>query len=131
MTPDRTNLSILLIDDDYDLAASLSVVLERQGYSVRHAPDGESGIRMASEQRPDLVLLDFMMPGKNGFETCSELRQMPDLADTPIVALTAFGQDIGRIHGFGQPDRAGLQDYLEKPVEFNVLLDRVGGLLSA
>lgn len=131
MVASKTGLSILLIDDDYDLAASLSVVLEREGYSVRHAPDGEAGIRMATEQRPDLIILDFMMPGKNGFETGTELRTMTDLAGVPIMALTAFGQDIGRTHGFDHADGKILQDYLEKPVEFNVLLGRVAGLLSA
>ncbi len=123
--------TVLFIDDDVDLVHALSSVLEHEGYRVRHAPDGEVGVAMAAEQRPDVIILDFMMPAKNGFEACCELRQLDSLKDVPIVALTAFGQDIGEVYGLGRGDTLGVQDYLEKPVEFNVLLERLATVLAA
>lgn len=123
---------ILFIDDDEDLVAALSIVLQRAGYRVRHAPDGEVGVRMALRYRPDLILLDFMMPVKDGFEACSELRATPALRLVPILALTSFGQDIGEIHGLAR-DADGtphFRECLEKPIEPNVLLDRIASALD-
>ena len=123
---------ILLVDDDEDLTSALSRLLEKAGYIVRCATNGDEGLRMAEEEPPDLIILDFMMPVKNGFETCCELHQIPRLHDVPIIVLTAFGQNIGEIHGFTQEDaRLHIRNCLEKPVEPNVLLARVAQALSA
>lgn len=122
---------ILFMDDDEDFTSALSHVLRQAGYIVRWAQDGEQGVRMAEEEPPDLIILDYMMPLKSGFEACRELRQMPRLRDVPILALTAFGRNIGETHGpSGQQAAAHVRDCLEKPVEPNVLLERVAQALS-
>jgi DNA-binding response OmpR family regulator len=123
---------ILFIDDDDDLAAALSVLLESAGYQVRRAADGDEGLRMALEDRPDLVLLDFMMPVKSGFATSQEMRRIDALRDVPILALTSFGQNIGEIYGLPSDQaRMHIQGFLEKPVEPNVLLERIEQALAA
>ena len=86
---------------------------------------------MAAEETPDLVLLDYMMPVKNGFDAFQEIRRNPALCHVPVIVLTAFGQNIGEIHGLAREGRsAGIRDCLEKPVEPNVLLERVAAVLE-
>lgn len=132
MASAKTTASILYIDDDEELAAAYAHVLERAGYRVRRAADGEEGLALAHREPPDVILLDWMMPGKNGFETCVELRQAPALCNIPIVVLTSFGRNIHYIHTPGGPAAAlQIQDCLEKPVDINVLLCRLGILLAA
>ena len=131
MTQPGSGKQVLIIDDDDDLAAALTVLLEGAGYRIRRAADGAEGVRMAAEQPPDLIILDLMMPVKNGFEACDELQQIPALRDVPILAITAFGQDIGEVYGArreGAP--ASVRDCLEKPIEANVLLDRMASALA-
>ena len=122
---------ILIIDDDRGFALALAHFLEKAGYAVRRAENGEEGLRMAARESPDLILLDFMMPIKTGFEVCQELRRTPGLCAVPVIVLTAFGQNIGEIHGLRQ-DEAGTQirAVLEKPIEPNVLLERLAEALS-
>jgi DNA-binding response OmpR family regulator len=130
MAGDKSLPTILFIDDDEYLAEALSMALTQNGYQVRHAPDGDQGLAMAAAEPPDLILLDLMMPVKNGFEACTELRQIPALRDVPIVAMTAFGQDIGEIHGMDKASAAlHIQDFVEKPFEINVLLERIETLM--
>lgn len=127
----KKSKTILFIDDDEDLVHALSKILESDGYHVDHAYDGEVGVRMAAKERPDLIILDYMMPVKNGFEALLELRQIEGMEDVPVLSLTSFGQDIGEIHGLRQgDDKPQVQDSLEKPVEPNVFLDRVASLLA-
>ena len=124
MTTSKAPTRILFIDDDEDLVVGLSVMLEREGFSIRHAIDGDIGVRMAREEVPDLILLDYMMPSMNGFEACTVIRQDERLANVPIVAMTSFGQNIGEIYCAGKEDSAPMvQACLEKPVEPNVLLE--------
>jgi len=132
MTEQKAGKRILLVDDDQDLTSVLSRLFERAGYVVRCAADGDQGVRMAVEDPPDLVLIDFMMPVKSGFDACQDLRRIPARRDVPIIALTAFGRNIGEIHGLsgGEADLP-IQDCLEKPVEPNVLLERVSHALLA
>lgn len=123
--------TILFIDDDADFVFALSKILQGGGFSVRHAENGEAGVRMAEEDPPDLIILDFMMPKMNGFEACGQLRQIDALRDVPILAMTAFGQNIGEVYGLGaETGQAYIQEFLEKPVEPNVLLERVKSLLA-
>lgn len=132
MCAESNGAKILFIDDDDDLASALSILLESAGYSVRRAADGDEGLRMAMEERPDLVLLDFMMPVKSGFATSQEMRQTDGLRDVPIIALTSFGQNIGEIYGLPSEEaRLHIQGFLEKPVEPNVLLERIEQALAA
>ena len=131
MASKKPKATILFIDDDEDLVYALSRILEGEGYRVRHASDGEAGVRMAAEERPDLIILDFMMPVKNGFDALLELRQIDGMAGVPVLVITSFGQDIGEIHGLRRDDdKLQVQDYLEKPVEPNVFLDRVASALA-
>jgi DNA-binding response OmpR family regulator len=123
--------SILLIDDDDGFTFALSRLLEHAGYRVRRAANGDEGIRLAAEERPDAVLLDMMMPVKSGFEACQELKGLPDLESVPVIAMTAFGQNIGEIHGLPHKTACTLiRDILEKPVEPNVLLERLAKALA-
>ena len=131
MASKKSKTTILFIDDDEDFVYALSRMLEGEGYRVRHAADGDVGMRMAAEERPDLIILDFMMPIKNGFDALLELQQIDGLADVPVLTITSFGQDIGEIHGLRRSDdKPKALDYLEKPVEPNVFLDRVASALA-
>jgi two-component system alkaline phosphatase synthesis response regulator PhoP len=127
-----TGKTILLIDGDEDFREPMAMVLAAEGYRVCCAANGDQGIRMAAEQPPDLIILDLMMPEKDGFETSQELSAVPRLRDVPILALTAFSQDIGEIYGAPKngPPRS-IRGYMEKPVEFNVFLERVAAALAA
>lgn len=130
--PQTASRLVLIVDDDADLSAALVKVLQREGYRVRWAVDGSRGVQMAREERPDLILLDYMMPVQTGFAACRELGKLPGLNAVPIIILTAFGQDIGEIYGLGEEDRrkVNIQGFLEKPVEINVLLERVAEALG-
>jgi DNA-binding response OmpR family regulator len=131
MSAQSKGAKILFIDDDDDLVDALSLLLESSGYSVRRAADGDEGLRMAREETPDLVLLDFMMPVKSGFDTSQEMRQIESLRNVPIIALTSFGQNIGEIYGLSSEDaHRQIQGFLEKPVEPNVLLERIAQALG-
>lgn len=127
MTSKTPKKTVLIIDDDDDMAHALERILSVGGYAVIRASDGNEGVRMAVREKPDLILLDFMMPGKNGFDACADIRQVPELDHAPILALTAFGREIGEIYGSGKDGNPcpGICDYLEKPVEPNVLLERI------
>ena len=124
--------TILIIDDDDDLISAIRPPLEQANYRVVRACDGQAGVEMARTNRPDLILLDWMMPVKNGFEACAELRKMGHLDRVPILVMTAFGQDVGEIYGVRKGD-AGvhIHDYLEKPLEINVLLQRIAQALAS
>lgn len=122
---------ILIIDDDDDLAVALSALLTSSRYEVRRAADGAVGLEMAAAEPPDLILLDFMMPVKNGFEVCCELQENDRLRDVPVIALTAFGRDIGEVYGLAPEEAPScVRDYLEKPYEANVLLERIASAIA-
>lgn len=114
---------ILVIDDDPDISEALSRILDREGYATVCAEDGEKGLEAVKAHGPDLIILDFMMPVKNGFDAACEIR---NLTDAPIVALTAYGMDIGRNHGLASCDEAvPFAGFVEKPFEPNVLIKQV------
>jgi DNA-binding response OmpR family regulator len=131
MASAQTAPTILFIDDDDDLVAALSCALEQAGYAVRRASNGDEGVHMALLERPDLILMDLMMPVKKGFQACEEIWQDSALSTVPILVLTAFGQDIGETHGLTREHSSGKAvDFLEKPVEINVLLSRIARLIG-
>jgi len=123
--------TVLIIDDDEDFRDPIGIVLGAKGYTVRLAGDGDEGLRMAAEERPDLILLDFLMPGKNGFETSRELAGTPALADVPVLALTSFGNSALDYYdpGSRQAPR-NIRGFLEKPIDFSVLIARVAAALD-
>jgi two-component system phosphate regulon response regulator PhoB len=128
---DTTQPSILLIDDDDDLSGALLRVLRKEAYRARRAPDGDEGVRMAREEPPDAILLDWMMPVRSGFEACGEMRRISALRDVPILVLTAFGRNYGEVHDeTGQNVGLQVQDFLEKPLEINVLLEHLAAMLQ-
>jgi response regulator RpfG family c-di-GMP phosphodiesterase len=122
-TPPADVRRLLLIDDDETFSLGLSRVLALAGWQICTAREGDEGLRMAAEERPDVVLLDLFMPGKDGYAISAELHHIRGLADVPVFVLTAFGQNIGELHGLSAEKAAHIYGFLEKPVEANVLLD--------
>ncbi len=112
---------ILIVDDEPFVLKSLSFVFEKEGYAVETARDGEEGLRKVRELRPRVVLLDVMMPKKNGFEVCSEIREDICLRDVHIIMLTATGQEADIKTGY---DR-GADDYIIKPFSIHDVLEKI------
>lgn len=117
---------ILLIDDDIDFKESTKTVLEGELYEVIMASEGEEGLQKAREENPDLILLDVIMPVKDGFTAAEQLKNDPQLSKIPVIMLTAFsskGQEtsIPRSRGFVLET----EDYIEKPVTPEELISRV------
>jgi two-component system, OmpR family, alkaline phosphatase synthesis response regulator PhoP len=116
---------ILLVDDEPDILELISYNLEKEGFEVQTASNGRIALQKARLQKPDLVLLDVMMPEMDGMETCRELREDPQLKDVIIALLTARNEDYSQIAGF----EAGADDYISKPIKPRVLVSRVKALL--
>ena len=114
---------ILIIEDEAPMRTVLADVLEGEGYRTMTADDGEAGLQRALEEKPDLILLDIMMPKLDGFEVCAELRRLGNVM--PVLMLTAKGQVEDRVTGLD----AGADDYLVKPFSTEELLARVRALL--
>ncbi len=117
--------TILLVDDEPDLLDMLRYNLERSHYRVNTAQDGSEALRIAPNLKPDLFVIDVMMPNVDGIETCRKLRAIPDFAHTPILILTALTDESDEIRGL----EAGADDFLTKPVSPRRLLSRVRALL--
>ena len=117
---------ILLIDDEQDILEILSYNLEKEGYQVFTANNGSEGIVKAKEIIPDLILLDVMMPEKDGIETCQEMRQIKELQKTLIVFLSARSEEFSQLAGFD----AGANDYIVKIIKPKVLISKVNALLQ-
>jgi pilus assembly protein CpaE len=116
---------ILLIDDDAGILRMLGLTLQRFGYKLETADDGRTGLAKAETFKPDLIILDVMMPDLSGLEVCRRLRSNPATARIPILMLSAKASDIDKAAGF----QAGADDYLVKPVGVKMLLARVEGVL--
>jgi two-component system alkaline phosphatase synthesis response regulator PhoP len=117
---------IMLVDDETDITEFIGFNLQAEGYLVEKAQTGEEAIEKAKTFVPDLIILDVMMPGMDGMETCEKLRKMPELNQPIIAFLTARGEDYSQIAGFD----AGGDDYITKPVKPKVLVSRVKALLK-
>jgi two-component system alkaline phosphatase synthesis response regulator PhoP len=123
---EANNEKILIVDDEKDILEFLKYNFEKEGYAVYTAENGIEGKSLAFKNKPDLIILDIMMPGLDGVELCKDLRESPDFTDTLIVFLTARGEDYSQIAGF----EVGADDYITKPVKPRVLLARVKALLK-
>ncbi|MCC2590183.1 response regulator transcription factor [Chryseobacterium sp. MFBS3-17] len=121
-----TGKKILLIDDEQDILEILSYNLEKEGYEVHTANNGNDGIKLAKEIIPDLILLDVMMPEKDGIETCQEMRQSKSLQKTLIVFLSARSEEFSQLAGY----QAGGNDYIVKVIKPKVLISKVNALLQ-
>jgi two-component system alkaline phosphatase synthesis response regulator PhoP len=117
--------TILLVDDDPDIREFVTYNLTKEGYHVVTAKDGAEGVEAVKKHRPDLVLLDVMMPGMDGIEACEAIRTNLDIAGTLIAFLSARGEDYSQVAGFD----AGADDYITKPIRPKVLASRVKALL--
>lgn len=121
----KRDITILLVDDEPDIIEIVRYNLALEGYRVETAEDGLEAISKAQKFRPQLVLLDVMMPKMNGIETCKRLREIPELSEMVIAFLTARGEDFSQMNGF----EAGADDYITKPIKPKVLVSRVKALL--
>ena len=121
----ETKTKALIVDDEADILEFLHYNLSRNGYEVLQAANGPDAIRMANDNLPDLILLDIMMPGMDGVETCYELRKNPRLKNTIIAILTARSEEYSEIAGL----EAGADDYIQKPIRPRLLLTRLKALL--
>ena len=117
--------TILVIDDDELVSRTLQRTLKLYDYQVMVANSGPEGLQLARRHRPDLFVLDIMMPGMDGYQVCRQIRGDPLLADLPVLFLTARGKDEDKIEGF----RAGADDYLSKPFNMEELQLRVKAIL--
>jgi two-component system alkaline phosphatase synthesis response regulator PhoP len=122
---------ILLVDDDPDLLNAVRMILEAKNYQVTAAYGGVEGLQKARTENPDLIVLDVMMPDKDGYAVCKELKSDPQLSRIPVLLLTAVVSHISTTR-FTQ--QMGLEteadDYIDKPVEPEVLVKRIETLLS-
>src|SRR5438552_3677212 len=121
MSSGAAQRSILVVDDTAANIGFLLDTLSKAGYRVRVAPDGESALEQLHYSPPDLVLLDVMMPGIDGFETCRRLRQLPNLQKTPVIFMTALSDAQDKVRAFA----AGADDYVTKPFQHEEVLARV------
>lgn len=116
---------VLIADDEPDIIEILKYNLEKEGYAVITAKDGNEALDKARFTHPDLIVLDMMMPKKNGMEVCELLRAQPDFKDTLIMFLTALSDEATQLKGFS----TGADDYVSKPVSPNVFVSKVNALL--
>jgi DNA-binding response OmpR family regulator len=120
---DRT---IFIADDELDFVSTLRSRLEFEGYRIETAPDGKEALERILKEKPDLILLDVMMPTMNGFQVCRELKGNPDTKSIPIMMLTAKSQESDKFWG----KEAGADAYITKPFDMDNLIGKIGGLLD-
>jgi len=122
---------ILIVDDDPDIVESVTTVLESKNHEVIQAYGGKEGLEKAKKEAPDAIILDVMMPDKDGYEVCKELKSDPEYQNIPILLLTAV---VSQIPNTSYTHRMGMEteadDYVDKPVEANELLRLVERLLG-
>ena len=117
---------ILIADDEPNIVISLEFLMRHSGYQVKSAPDGDTALRLIAEFKPELILLDIMLPLHNGFEVCQRIRDNPDWSDMKIVMLTAKGREVEMAKGLA----LGADVYITKPFATKDLLANVRRLLG-
>ena len=120
------NKKILVIEDDPNALRLMVYTLEQEGYQVITASDGLDGLTKAQDEHPDLVVLDVMLPGLDGYEVCRQLRQQTETAALPILMLSAKARQDDKDVGL----KMGADDYLAKPADPSAIVDRVKALLD-
>ena len=113
---------VLIVEDDFNIAGLLKLYLEKDGFEVFHAGDGLEGIALAKEKQPDLLLLDIMLPGADGWTVCREVRKE---SQAPIIMLTAKGETADKVNGLDM----GADDYVTKPFEIKELMARIHAVM--
>jgi two-component system, OmpR family, phosphate regulon response regulator PhoB len=116
---------ILVVEDERDIAALVAYHLTMEGYRVRTAEGGQEALEAAAAERPDLMVLDLMLPGYSGYDVLADLRRQPALRDVPVIILTARREEADRVKGL----ELGADDYLTKPFSPRELVLRVGAVL--
>ncbi|MCT4588481.1 MAG: response regulator transcription factor [Carboxylicivirga sp.] len=120
------NYKVLLVDDEPDILEFISYNMQKEGFQVLTATNGQEAIKVAQAEIPELIILDVMMPEMDGIETCEELKKIPSLKNSIVAFLTARGEDYSQIAGFD----AGADDYITKPIKPKVLISRAKALLK-
>jgi len=121
----KREIKILLVDDEPDILEIVGYNLSSEGYEVITAENGLEAVKKAKKEKPQLIILDVMMPEMDGIEACEQIRKIPDLSNTIITFLTARGEDYSQVAGFD----AGADDYITKPIKPKVLVSKVKALL--
>ncbi|MBF0097605.1 MAG: response regulator [Magnetococcales bacterium] len=119
-------VEILIVDDAPNIVLSLEFLMKKEGFSVRSASDGEEALRAVAEKKPDLVLLDVMMPKRNGYDVCEAIRADAALQGVRIIMLTAKGREVEQEKGLA----LGADDYVTKPFSTRELVVKVRALLG-
>jgi len=117
---------VLIVDDEPNIVLSLEFLMKKEGYEVQSVENGAEALQTITEKAPDLVLLDVMMPRKDGYEVCQELRASPVWKDIKIIMLTAKGRDVEREKGLA----LGANDYITKPFATQEVVEKVRSLLG-
>lgn len=118
---------ILIVDDSPTEAHVLKGMLEKHGFKVETAENGTEGIERAKELKPDLILMDVVMPGLNGFQATRQLTKGAETADIPVIIVTTKDQETDRVWGM----RQGARDFLSKPVAEKTLMEKINAVLAA
>jgi twitching motility two-component system response regulator PilH len=112
---------ILLVDDSKTELHHLSELLTKRGYTVRPAENGEDAMKRLGEEKPDLILMDVVMPGQNGFQLTRSITRDPRFADVPVIMCTSKNQETDKVWGM----RQGARDYVVKPVDADELIGKI------
>jgi DNA-binding response OmpR family regulator len=123
---DRMGKKVLIADDEPNIVTALEFLLQRNGYEVFIARNGEDALRLIEQHQPELVLLDVMMPVKSGYEVCARMRERADLRHIKIIMLTAKGRDVEMSKGLS----IGADLYITKPFSTQELVAKINGLLG-
>ncbi|MDS4011867.1 MAG: response regulator [Defluviicoccus sp.] len=118
--------SILVVEDEPNIVLSLQFLMKKAGFEVRVANDGEEALALVQDRAPDLILLDVMIPKRDGFDVCQTIRANPDWKDVYIILLTAKGREVDREKGIA----LGANDYVTKPFSTRDLTEKVKQILS-
>lgn len=121
----NSKASVLIVEDEPDISEVIRYNLSRAGYRVRNTLDGEEGLIMIKEEKPDVLILDWMLPSVSGLEICRALRRQKDTRDIGIIMLTARGEELDRVQGL----ESGADDYISKPFSPAELVARVASVL--
>ncbi|WP_439483737.1 response regulator transcription factor [Cyclobacterium plantarum] len=121
---EKQKLRVLVVDDEEDIIEILTYNLEKEGYEVSTANNGVKAVKNAVSFKPDVILLDIMMPNQDGVETCRQIREIPELKNTFIIFLTARSEEYSEVAAFD----VGADDYIHKPIKPRALISRIGAL---
>ncbi|GAB3648789.1 response regulator transcription factor [Echinicola sediminis] len=121
---DKPKIKVLVVDDEPDIIEILTYNLEKEGYDVESANDGIKAVQTATKFKPDVILLDIMMPNQDGVETCRQIRDIEDLKNTFVIFLTARSEEYSEVAAFD----VGADDYITKPIKPRALVSRIAAL---